>query len=98
MEEHNNYRLHQAYDHLLFQWKDRIRSLEESYSTHESSLTKPFQTQINIKMENLKSYYYSFKYYATAYDHETQIRFKDFLTEMKKLENEINRLLNERGK
>ncbi|MDI6779683.1 MAG: hypothetical protein QME25_05765 [Bacteroidota bacterium] len=31
-------------------------------------------------MENLKSYY--------------QIRFKDLLTEMKKLENEINELLN----
>ena len=83
MDDFNDYRLQKAYNSLLFRWKDIIQNLEDDCQKLGLNLSKPFQTQLHVKLENLKSYYYSFKYFTYSEEADTEKRVKELLTEMK---------------
>lgn len=86
-------RFQQVYEKLLNKWKGKIETLEKCCIDSKPKLNNDTQIKILSDLENLKSYFYTAKYHASSQEESTNKILKELLTEMKKLENEIQNLL-----
>lgn len=93
MSEIDNIRLHHTYDRVLYRWRDKINSLEAFYSHPKINLTQQSRAQLHSKIETLKSYFYSARYYSASEEEETRTIMKNLFREMKMLEGEISIIL-----
>ncbi len=93
MREFENLRLHQTYERVLYEWKDKIHNLETVYNHPKINLTQATRALLYSKMENLKSYFYSARYYSASDEDESHTIMKTLLLEMKTLEGEITTIL-----
>lgn len=89
----DNFRLHHTYEQVLFQWKDKIHNLEAFYNHPKINLTQQSRAQLYSKIENLKSYFYSARYYSASEEEDSHTIMKNLLLEMKTLEGEITTIL-----
>lgn len=86
-------RLHHTYERVLFQWKDKIHNLEAVCSHPKIDLPQQSRAILYSKMENLKAYFYSARYYSTSEEADSHTIMKNLLLEMKTLEGEITTIL-----
>lgn len=93
MREFDNLRLHQTYDQVLYKWKNKINNLELVSNHPKINLTQQSRAQLHSKIEALKSYFYSARYYSASEEEDSRTIMKDLLIEMKMLECEISTIL-----
>lgn len=88
-----NLRLHHTYERVLYQWKDKIHNLEIVCSHPKIDLPQQSRAILYSKIENLKSYFYSARYYSTSEGEDSHTIMKNLLLEMKTIEGEITTIL-----
>jgi hypothetical protein len=86
-------KIHNKYSRTFSSWSDKIHGLENCCLEIETSFNKAVGTVLQLKIENLKSYFYSAKYYATSVDEDSKNRIKELFEEMKALESEITSII-----
>ncbi len=89
----DNFRRHHTYQQVLYKWRDKIQNLETICKQPKIDLTKQTRAQLYSKLENLKSYFYSARYYSANEEENSRKIIKNLLLEMKTLENEISSIL-----
>jgi DNA replicative helicase MCM subunit Mcm2 (Cdc46/Mcm family) len=89
-----NLKIDHRYDRLLTSWNDKIHKLEKSCSESEPTINKPSRAVLQNKIENLKSYFYSARYYAASIEEDSRRRLKELFDEMRSLESEISSIMN----
>ncbi len=97
MSESDYYRFQETYDKVLSKWKGKIQTLEKRCEDFRKLLNTNAQAKLITQLENLKSYFYSAKYYATTQEENKRKILKEIITEMKKLEFEIKIELKKRS-
>lgn len=89
MSGYDYYRFQEFYDRILSKWKGKIQTLEKCCEDSRRLLNTNTQAKLLSQLENLKSYFYSAKYYATTQEENKIKVLKEIIAEMKKLEFEI---------
>ena len=89
----DNLKIDNRYDRLLTSWNDKIHKLEKCCLESEPTINKPSRAVLQNKIENLKSYFYSARYYAASIEEDSRRRLKELFDEMKSLESEISSIM-----
>ncbi len=86
-------RLHEAYNKILIHWGEKLKTIELNFKNNRVPLNSPNRTVLISKYENLKSHFYSLKYFSSFDMEDFKVEVKTLLNEMKELETDINSLM-----
>jgi hypothetical protein len=90
----NDLQIDYRYNRVLSNWNNKIHKLEKSCRESETVIDESYRITLQNKIENLKSYLYSVRYYATSIEEDSKNRMRELLTEMKRLSSEISLIIN----
>lgn len=83
----------EKYSRILTNWNHKIHKFEQCCQDSDPSINKPSRILLQNKIENLKSYFYSARYYASSIEEDSSKRLRELVNEMKNLESEISSIL-----
>jgi hypothetical protein len=85
--------LDERYSRILANWNNKIHKFEQCCQNSDQSINKPSRILLQNKIENLKSYFYSARYYAASIEDDSRKILRELVSEMKNLESEISSIL-----
>ncbi len=85
--------LEERYSRILENWNHKIHKFEQCCQDANPSFNQPSKILLQNKIENLKSYFYSARYYAASIEEDSRKRLRELVNEMKNLESEISSIL-----
>lgn len=83
----------EKYSRILENWNHKIHKFEQCCQDSDPPINKPSKILLQNKIENLKSYFYSARYYAASLEDDSRKRLRELVNEMKNLESEISSIL-----